>query len=75
MLHPVLDTLRALGWTGLLAPADDSTPPRHVLLADAASTPLAPLMDRLLLAPDAQAGWRQGDKPWRALTLADVVGE
>ncbi|MBN9403918.1 MAG: YihY family inner membrane protein [Burkholderiales bacterium] len=75
VLHPVLDTLRALGWTGLLAPADDSTPPRHVLLADAASTPLAPLMDRLLLAPDAQAGWRQGDKPWRALTLADVVGE
>ena len=74
-LRPVLDTLQALGWTGQLASTADAAPPRHLLLADPAATPLAPLLDRLLLAPDALPGRRWGDKAWTTLTVADVVGE
>ena len=74
-LRPVLDALQALGWTGQLASASDRVPACHVLLAEPADTPLAPLIDRLLLAPDAQAGARWRDKPWAALMLADVVGK
>ena len=47
--------------------------PRLVLLADPATTPLAPLVDRLLLAPTAMPGLSCQDKPWSALMLADVV--
>ncbi len=74
-LRPVLDALQALDWTGPLATSTENQLPRHVLLVDPARTPLEPLMDRLLLAPDATraAGW-QG-KPWAALTVADITDE
>jgi membrane protein len=62
-LRPVLDALQALDWTGPLATSTENQLPRHVLLVEPARTPLAPLLDRLLLAPDPRlaAGWR--DKP------------
>jgi membrane protein len=49
-LEPVLEALVALDWIGLVADAADETRSRYVLLADASSTALAPLVDRLLLA-------------------------
>ncbi len=72
-LAPVLETLHSLDWTGPLASQSEKRPPRHVLLVDPAGTPLAPLMDRLLLAPGHRLGPRWLAKPWPALTLADVV--
>ena len=70
----MLDALQALDWTGPLATSTENQLPRHVLLVEPARTPLAPLLDRLLLAPDPRlaAGWR--DKPLEGLMLADVVG-
>jgi len=45
-VEPVLDELIALGWCGRL---DEEGAQRHVLLIDAARTPVAPLVDALLL--------------------------
>lgn len=72
-LRPVLDALQALDWTAPLASTSDNQPPRHVLLAEPAATPLAPLMDRLLLAPDERVGAPWRDKPWADLTLGDLL--
>ena len=47
-VEPLLDLLVELGWVGRL---DEDGAQRHVLLADAAVTQAAPLIDRLLLAP------------------------
>lgn len=48
-LEPVVETLQALDWIGLLQEAERGQEPRYVLLADPAQTPLAPLLERLLL--------------------------
>jgi membrane protein len=48
-LEPVLEVLTALDWIGQLREARDGLPARLVLLADARSTLLAPLAERLLL--------------------------
>ena len=50
-LEPVLETLAALDWIGQLDELDAGTEARYVLLADAETTPLAPLVQRLLLEP------------------------
>lgn len=72
-LTPVLDALVLLDWVGELGTRSESEQPRLVLLAEPATTPLVPLIDRLLLAPDTGgADWR--DKPLAALTLADAIG-
>ncbi|MDF1484048.1 YihY family inner membrane protein [Ramlibacter sp. H39-3-26] len=69
---PVLETLVALDWVGQLCDADDGEG-RYVLLADADATPLAPLVERLLLEPtDATRGVWQG-QPLAALRLRDVL--
>ena len=47
-IESVLEALLALDWVGRL---DESGLPRLVLLCDPAHTPLAPLVDALLLAP------------------------
>jgi membrane protein len=47
-LEPMLDLLGELDWVARL---DEGAQARHVLLADPADTPLAPLMHRVLLAP------------------------
>ena len=72
-LNAALDALQALDWVGQLATRTGNEPPRHALIADPAATPLAPLVERLLLpsAPEL-AAWREraGVRAWR---LADVL--
>jgi membrane protein len=75
-LAPALEALTALDWVGRLA-ADleqqGAQEERYVLLAAPASTPLAPLMQKLLLDPAPATGplWRDGR--WASLTMADVL--
>jgi membrane protein len=72
-LEPVLQTLVQLDWIGRLNELDDQENTRFVLLADAESTSLEPLMRHLLL-PHSKAT----DKLWKsgrlsAIYLKDVV--
>jgi membrane protein len=61
-LEPVLQTLVQLDWIGRLNELDDQEATRYVLLADAQSTALEPLMRHLLLpASEATAKlWQTG---------------
>ena len=61
-LEPVLQTLVQLDWIGRLNEAEDQAETRYILLADAQSTALEPLMRHLLLpASDATAKlWQTG---------------
>lgn len=61
-LEPVLQTLVTLDWIGRLNEVDDQEGTRYVLLADAQSTALEPLMRHLLL-PSSEATaklWQTG---------------
>ena len=60
-LVPVLETLQALDWIGLLQEPQDDAPARYVLLADPDTTPLAPLLQQLLLPHSSatSALWQQ----------------
>ncbi len=74
-LEPVLEALQALDWVGQVS---DPTPDgggasslvelRYVLLADAQSTPLAPLLQRLLLERTASV-----DPLWQRARLGGVM--
>ncbi|MGJ7542272.1 YihY family inner membrane protein [Variovorax sp. LT1R16] len=71
-LAPVLETLVALDW---IAPLDEQTAdenPRYILLADPA-TPMAPLIEALLMprAEPLDNLWQKG--PLRSLRLGDVL--
>ena len=72
-LAPVLRTLVALDWIGELAEDPPSDEPRYVLLADADRTPLAPLLQALLLPRgEALEGlWQK--RPLGALVLRDAL--
>ncbi|MGE4243609.1 YihY family inner membrane protein [Ramlibacter sp.] len=72
-LEPVLETLVRLDWVGRLNEKEDDAQMRYLLLADAESTALEPLIRALLLPPsDATAKlWRSGRLD--ALTLRDVL--
>jgi membrane protein len=72
-LEPLLETLMALDWIARVDESPASGDARHVLLADAPSTPLAPLLHALLLPPDAalQGVWTA--RPLSALRLQDVL--
>lgn len=72
-LAAVLEALERLDWVGELGVRSENDEPRLVLLAEPASTPLAPLVARLLLAPYASftACWH--DKPLGDLRLADLL--
>ncbi len=72
-LEPVLDALVRLDWIGRLREQDDGAAPRHVLLVDPATAPLAPLLDRLLLpaSPQTDALWNAGG--WHRLRLSDAL--
>ena len=50
-VEPLVELLMRLGW---VARVDEDTAKRHVLLCDAATTRAEPLIDQLLLAPDAR---------------------
>lgn len=72
-LEPVLDILVQLDWIGRLNEVDDQAQTRYVLLADAESTALEPLIRHLLLpASEASAGlWRSGQLS--SIYLRDVL--
>ncbi len=77
-LEPALAALIAVRWLAML-PDDgqtrmlDDIEPRYVLLCDPDATPLAPLLQQLLLDKTAstQALWREGQ--WDVLTLRQVL--
>jgi membrane protein len=60
----------ALDWVGRL---DEEGQPRHVLLCDPAHTPLAPLVNVLLLAPIEALAPARGKLGIEAIQLADVL--
>lgn len=66
-LEPVLETLVALDWVGRLNEIEDEDDTRYVLLADARTTALEPLMRELLLPPSAAT-----EKLWRSGQLSSV---
>lgn len=72
-LEPVLETLVSLDWIGRVNEVDDEERTRYILLADADSTALEPLMRHLLL-PHSEATaklWKSGRLS--AVYLKDVV--
>lgn len=72
-LEPVLDALIALDWVGLLQEDRADQSARLVLLANPDTTPLAPLLDGLLLQhePSTEKLWKNGR--WRLLNMRDVL--
>jgi membrane protein len=72
-LEPVLETLVALDWVGRLNEIDDEEDTRYVLLADARSTALEPLMRHLLLSPSEASAklWKSGQLS--SVYLKDVI--
>ncbi len=72
-LEPVLETLVALDWVGRLNEIDDEEDTRYVLLADAQSTALEPLMRHLLLSPSEASAklWKSGQLS--SVYLKDVI--
>ena len=76
-LEPVLEALTALDWAGEVADAavsaSDVPEPRYVLLADPARTPLAPLVQKLLLerAQSLAPLWQRAGL--ETLHMADVL--
>jgi membrane protein len=72
-LEPVLETLVELDWIGQLNDAEGNAASRYLLLVDPDATPLAPLMQRLLLdrAPSVDNLWEKAG--WRMLRLRDAL--
>jgi len=69
-LEPMLELLAALDWA---QPLDEGGEPRHVLLVDPATTPLAPLLERTLLQPGPATQALVLRSGWQHLLLADVL--
>lgn len=69
-IEPILETLTQRDW---LARLDEEGVQRHVLLCDPATTPAAPLIDALLLHPDARTEVLRARMRLDELTLADVL--
>jgi membrane protein len=69
-VEPLVEHLIRLGW---VARMDEGTVKRHVLLCDAATTYAEPLIDQLLLAPDARTqAWRERAGLGR-MTVAELI--
>ncbi len=66
-LEPLVDTLVGLDWVGRLVDDGHDGMPRLVLLAEPARTPLAPLMQTMLLPREAST-----DDFWRSARLDDL---
>jgi membrane protein len=71
-LEPVMEALAGLDWVQLLQDEDEPNR-RYVLLADPDNTPLAPLLERLLLerTPAVEALWKSTGLP--TLMLRQVL--
>ncbi|WP_119155756.1 YihY family inner membrane protein [Caldimonas tepidiphila] len=72
LIEPVLEALEAMDWVGRL---DEAGGARHVLLVDLQRQAAAPLVARLLIAPEppVPALWRPGEL--QCLSAADLLGE
>lgn len=69
-IEPILDTLVQLDWVARL---DEQGVQRHVLLADPAHTPAAPLLDALLLQPKAATRAFAERAGFSQMTLAELL--
>jgi membrane protein len=69
-VEPILDTLVRLDWAARL---DEEGVQRHVLLADPAYTPAAPLLEAMLLDPTSATRSFRDRAGFAALTLADLL--
>jgi membrane protein len=69
-IESVLEALMTLDWVGRL---DEENQPRYVLLCDPMHTPLAPLVNVLLLAPIAALSPVRGKLGIDAVRLAEVL--
>jgi membrane protein len=69
-LEPVVELLTALNWVSRL---DEEGDPRHVLLCDPETTPLAPLIDLTLLKPGTASLAFRSAAGFDHLMLGDVV--
>jgi membrane protein len=72
-LEPVLETLSGLDWIGLLNEERAGEAARFVLLADPASTLLAPLLNTLLLAEDDITRNLWINSRWPLIRLGEVL--
>ncbi|MDE2369425.1 MAG: YihY family inner membrane protein [Burkholderiales bacterium] len=74
-IDPVLELLAAIDWVSRLdeAPGADPRGPRYVLLCEPASTPMAPLVERMLLAPGASSTAFRAASAIDRLTLAQAL--
>lgn len=70
-VEPLMEMLLRLGW---VARVDEESAKRHVLLCDADATRAGPLIDLLLLAPDARTTAFRQRAALDRLTLADLMG-
>jgi membrane protein len=70
-VEPLLELLVKLGWVGRL---DEEGGKRHVLLCDAGTTRAEPLIDELLLAPDARTQPFRQRAALGQVTLAELIG-
>lgn len=68
-LEQPVAALVALDWLGRLDEADE----RYVLLIEPESTPLAPLMERLLLARQPETARFWSESGWNRLTVAQAL--
>jgi membrane protein len=72
-LEPVLETLCELDWIGLLQEELQGEAARYILLADPDTTPLAPLLNALLLREEDTTRnlWKTGR--WSLITLRQAL--
>jgi len=70
-VEPLMELLLRLGW---VARIDEEPVKRHVLLCDVASTHAEPLIDQLLLAPDARTRAFRQRAALGQVTIAELIG-
>jgi membrane protein len=70
-IEPILESLIQRDWVARL---EEEGAQRHVLLCNPATTPAAPLIDSLLLHPDARTEALRVRMSLDKLTLAEVLG-
>lgn len=72
-LEPVLETLSALDWIGLLQEEREGEAARYVLLADPSTTLLAPLLNALLLRREVSTHNLWETSRWPSMILSQVL--
>ena len=72
-IEAALEPLLKLDWVARIDPAAGQTEPRYVLLADPDSTPMAPLLQDLLLRREASTEGLWSGSQWARLRLRDML--